>query len=199
MDYPPKVQDLITAFRLLPTVGPRSAERFAQWFVEAPLETKQQLEAALRQVRETITPCPDCGFYSEGQRLCHICSDPTRDASVWCIVQDAAELIKIERSGTYRGLYHILGGLLDPLEGIEPEHLAVESLLMRLKKMQPKEVILALGTDVESETTVLYLTPLLKQYAIKVTRLAFGLPAGGGIAYVDSVTLGYALSGRREI
>jgi recombination protein RecR len=114
-------------------------------------------------------------------------------------VQDAAELIKIERSGVFHGLYHILGGLIDPLEGIEPEQLQIQRLFKRIEKDRPDEIIMALGTDVESETTILYLTPEIKAREIKVSRLAMGLPAGGGLEYVDSVTLGYALTGRKEI
>jgi recombination protein RecR len=199
MDYPPQVQALIAAFRLLPSVGPRSAERFAQWFLKAPSEISMHLEEAMKRVREEVGRCPDCGFYTEGEGLCAICSDPKRDRKVWCLVQDAAQLIKIERSKAFLGLYHILGGLIDPLEGIEPDHLEIRKLFDRLDKDRPDEIILALGTDVESETTLLYLTPEIKARGIKVSRLAMGLPAGGGLEYADSVTLGYALAGRKEI
>ena len=199
MDYPNQVQALIMAFRLLPSVGPRSAERFAQWFLEAPPEHRRQLEDALGRVRREVGRCPDCGFYTEGDGLCAICSNPSRERKVWCLVQDAAELIKIERSGVFHGLYHILGGLIDPLEGIEPEQLQIQRLFKRIEKDRPDEIIMALGTDVESETTILYLTPEIKAREIKVSRLAMGLPAGGGLEYVDSVTLGYALTGRKEI
>ncbi len=199
MDYPPQVQDLIAAFRLLPSVGPRSAERFAQWILKAPPELSHRLEEAIKKVHQEVGRCPDCGFYSERGELCAICADPTRERNVWCLVQDAAELIKIERSGVFRGIYHILGGLIDPLEGIEPGHLEIRRLLARLEKEPPEEIIIALGTDVESEATLLYLAPEIKDRGIKVSRLAMGLPAGGGLEYADSVTLGYAIAGRKEI
>jgi recombination protein RecR len=199
MDYPPKVQALITAFRSLPSVGPRSAERFAQWLLKASPEISLRLEDSIKAVREEVRRCPDCGFYMEGEGLCAICSDPGRNRKLWCVVEDAAELIKIERSGVFCGLYHILGGLIDPLEGIEPDHLEIQRLLARLERDRPDEVILALGTDVESETTLLYLTPEIKARGVKVSRLAMGLPAGGALEYADSVTLGYALAGRKEV
>ncbi|HEY8965973.1 MAG TPA: toprim domain-containing protein, partial [Candidatus Methylacidiphilales bacterium] len=165
--------------------------------------------SALTGAVENIVPCRECGFYAERTKddpdpLCAVCREESRggrDGALWCLVERADDVVKFEKAagGGFRGLYHVLGGKLSPLEGIGPEELRVGPLLARVEAKGPKEIILALGTDVEGETTALYLAPLLKAKGVAVSRLATGLPAGGGLEFADSVTLGYALAGRREI
>jgi recombination protein RecR len=204
-DYPPAFQELVAALRQLPSVGARSAERLALFLVGEPPEVGARIAQALVEARERIVPCPECGFYAENTdgaaTLCPICRDPHRDGTLWCLVEEADDVVKFEKAAAagYRGLYHVLGGTLSPLEGVGPEELNVAPLLRRIEAKRPREIILALGTAVEGETTALYLAPLLKERGVQVTRLATGLPAGGGLEYADSVTLGYALAGRREI
>jgi recombination protein RecR len=198
MEYPAAFQELIAALRQLPSVGPRSAERLALYLMENDASISHRLATALTCAKEQIRPCPQCGFFSQGD-LCAICRDSSRDTGLWCVVEHAGDMLKLEKSGTWRGLYHILGGRLSPLDGIGPEQLAIAPLLARISQHSPREIVLALGADVEGETTALYLAPLLKEKGVKVSRLATGLPAGGGLEFADSVTLGYALAGRREI
>jgi len=197
-DYPPAFQELVSALRQLPSVGARSAERLALFLMAEPPEVASRIAQAMVGAKQRIVPCPDCGFYSE-EGLCPICRDPGRDRGLWCLVEQPNEIVKFEKAAGYRGLYHVLGGKLSPLDGIGPEELQVGPLLKRIEQERPREIILALGTDVEGETTALYLAPLLKERGVQVSRLATGLPAGGGLEFADSVTLGYALAGRREI
>jgi recombination protein RecR len=197
-DYPASFQELIAALRQLPSIGARSAERLALFLLQSPSAVGDRLAMAIGQAHASIHPCKQCGFFAEGD-LCQVCLDDKRDARLWCVVEQRSDVLKLEKSGTFHGLYHVLGGRLSPLEGVGPEDLAIPALIGRVKKHSPREVILALGADVEGETTALYLAPLLKQAGALVTRLATGLPAGGGLEYADSVTLGYALSGRKEI
>ena len=197
-DYPPAFQELVSALRQLPSVGARSAERLALFLMAEPPEVASRIAQAMVGAKQRIVPCPDCGFYSE-EGLCPICRDPGRDRGLWCLVEQPNEIVKFEKAAGYRGLYHVLGGKLSPLDGIGPEELQVGPLLKRIEQERPREIILALGTDVEGETTALYLAPLLKERGVPVSRLATGLPAGGGLEFADSVTLGYALAGRREI
>jgi recombination protein RecR len=197
-DYPPAFQELLTALRQLPSVGPRSAERLALFLLESPPSVGERLAHALTNTRARIHPCPQCGFYAEGP-LCTICADTRRDTQIWCVVEQPSDVLKLEKSGSFRGLYHVLGGRLSPLDGVGPEQLSIDALKARLEKSKPAEIILALGADVEGETTALYIAPILKNAGIRVTRLATGLPAGGGLEFADSVTLGYALSGRHEL
>jgi len=198
IDYPPLFQELIDALRLLPSVGPRSAERLALFLLQNPSAVGDRLVGAIQSARQRIHPCVQCGFFAESD-LCAVCRDSSRDAQLLCVVEQPGDVLKLEKAGSWRGYYHVLGGRLSPLDDIGPEDLAIAPLLERVKKNPPLEAVLALGADVEGETTALYLTPLLKQSGIRVSRLATGLPAGGGLEYADSVTLGYALSGRQEI
>lgn len=197
-DYPPSFQELVAALRQLPSVGARSAERLALFLVGQKPEVSERLAHALIAAKQKIVPCPQCGFHSE-DGLCPICRDSSRDAGLWCLVEQPNEVVKFEKAAGYRGLYHVLGGKLSPLEGIGPEELRIGPLLQRIETQRPREIILALGTEVEGETTALYLAPLLKERGVHVSRLAMGIPAGGGLEFADSVTLGYALAGRREV
>lgn len=197
-EYPSPMRELIAALRALPSIGPRAAERLALFLVQSPPELGERLASALRDARHRIRRCHDCGYYSEAPR-CAICEDADRDRSLWCIVEQPQDVFRIERAGGFRGLYHVLGGRLSPLDGVNPEHLTIDQLRDRVLRSKPTELILALGADVEGETTTLYLAPILRNLGAKVTRLATGLPAGGGLEYADSVTLGYAIEGRREM
>jgi recombination protein RecR len=199
-DYPPAFSDLVEALRQLPSVGPRSAERHALFLLQADAAVSEKLAKALTAARAEIHPCRQCGFYAQGpDSLCSICANPQRDQTLWCVVEQASDVIKLEKSNFFRGLYHVLGGRLSPLDRVGPEDLSIAKMENRLAEAPPKEAVLALAADAEGETTALYLAPILKQAGTKVSRLAMGLPAGGGLEYADSVTLGYALSGRREL
>ena len=199
-DYPPAFNELVQALRQLPSVGPRSAERHALYLLQADASVSERLARALTASRAEIHPCRHCGFYAQGvDSLCSICSNPQRDTTLWCVVEQASDVIKLEKSNFFRGLYHVLGGRLSPLDKVGPEDLSIARMEQRLKESPPKEAVLALAADAEGETTALYLAPILKNAGVKVSRLAMGLPAGGGLEYADSVTLGYALSGQREL
>ncbi len=199
-DFPPAFLELVAALRQLPSVGPRSAERHALFLLQAAPAVSERLAAALTQARAEIFPCRQCGFYAQGpDALCSICAHPQRDGSLWCVVEQASDVIKLEKSNFFRGLYHVLGGRLSPLDRVGPEDLSIALMERRLQEAPPREAVLALAADAEGETTALYLAPILKNAGVKVSRLAMGLPAGGGLEYADSVTLGYALSGRREL
>lgn len=198
MEYAPAIQELINAFRQLPSVGPRSAERLALYLLESPTPIAQRLEGALREIHQKIQPCQQCGFFSETPQ-CSICQDHHRDTKIWCIVEKPHDVLKIEKTKNFQGLYHVLGGRLSPLEGITPEDLTIAHLEKRIQENPPQEIIIALSADVEGETTALYLAQIIKKQKIKVSRLATGLPAGGGLEFADSVTLGYAFRGRREM
>jgi len=199
-DYPPAFNELVEALRQLPSVGPRSAERHALYLLQADAAVSERLASALIKAHAEIHPCRHCGFYAQGvDSLCSICSNPQRDSTLWCVVEQASDVIKLEKSNFFRGLYHVLGGRLSPLDHVGPEDLSIAKMEQRLAEAPPKEVVLALAADAEGETTALYLAPILKKAGVKVSRLAMGLPAGGGLEYADSVTLGYALSGRREL
>ena len=199
-EYPPAFAELVEALRQLPSVGPRSAERHALYLLHADAKVSERLAAALTAARAEIHPCKHCGFYAQGaDSLCSICANPQRDTTLWCVVEQPSDVLKLEKSNFFRGLYHVLGGRLSPLDRVGPEDLSIAKMEQRLAEAPPKEVVLALAADAEGETTALYLAPILKNAGVKVSRLAMGLPAGGGLEYADSVTLGYALSGRREL
>jgi len=197
-DYPPTALRLVAALRKLPGLGPRSAERLALHLLSAPPGASEDLAHAVRQARSQIIPCPECSFFSEDD-LCEICRDRSRDESLLCVVEHAPDVLSFERSATFRGRYHVLGGLLSPLDGIGPDELKIPTLLARAKKNQTREVILGFGTDARGETTALYLAKELSALGLKITRLATGVAAGSGLEFVDSITLGHALSHRREI
>ncbi len=199
-EYPPAFTELVEALRQLPSVGPRSAERHALFLLQTDAAVSARLATALTAARAEIHPCRTCGFYAQGlDALCSICANPQRDTALWCVVEQPSDVIKIEKSNFFKGLYHVLGGRLSPLDHVGPEDLSIAQMEQRLAEAPPKEAVLALAADAEGETTALYLAPLFKKAGVKVSRLAMGLPAGGGLEYADSVTLGYALSGRREL
>lgn len=193
------MRELIDALRLLPSVGPRGAERLALFLLQQPPALSERLARAVYDARKKISTCPECGNFAEGGGLCAICQEPSRDRSVWCVVEQASDILQLEKAASFRGLYHVLGGRLSPLDGVGPEQLNLEKLFERIRAQGPSEIILALSADVEGETTSHYLAPKLKELGVKVSRPARGLSAAGGLAYADSVTLGYALDGRSEL
>lgn len=192
-DYPEPFRVLVRELRRLPGIGPRSAERMALWLLEDAGRPTLMADA-LSAARDGIRRCRECGFFSE-EEVCVVCSDSARE-SILCVVERATDILPIERSGAFRGHYHVLGGRLAPLEHIGPEDLRLSELISRLAAREYGEVILALSTDVEGEATANYLAELLAPRGVSVTRLAQGMPAGGGLENTDELTLSRALLGR---
>jgi recombination protein RecR len=195
---PQAVTELIAALGKLPGVGPRSAERMALYVVQSESGAVHQLAQALLSARERVRLCEVCGALTETS-LCPICADPRRDSSVLCVVERPVDILSIEKSGTFRGKYHVLGGKISPLDGVQPEDLKIVDLERRLSSEPVKEVIIALGTDVEGDATSYYLAKSLARPGIIVSRIAHGLPAGTGLEFADELTLSRALEGRREL
>ena len=195
---PAPILDLLAALNRLPGIGPRSAERLALHLVQSDPAAVKQLAQVLVEARERIRECPVCGALTETVP-CAICSDPRRDAALVCVVERAVDIISVEKSGTFRGKYHVLGGKISPLDGMGPDDLRIAPLEARLSQEPIQEVILALGSDVEGDATSFYLAKRLASRSVKVTRIAHGLPAGSGLEFADELTLGRALEGRREI
>jgi recombination protein RecR len=197
-EYPPRLQELIRQLRRLPGIGPRSAERIALWMIQTRDARPGDIAGAINDCSAGIRNCRQCGFFSE-QEICPICSDPGRDQSLLCVVEQPTDILPLERTGAYRGLYHSLGGKLSPLDHVGPEDLRIAPLLERVRQDKPLEVVLALGADVEGEATTNYLAGLLQDSKCKVTRIAQGLPAGLGLESADELTILHALSGRVQI
>jgi len=195
---PEPITALIAGLHKLPAIGPRSAERIALYLVQADADSVRQLAQTILAARERIQTCRICGALTERQP-CAICGDPRRDSSLVCLVEQPVDIISIEKSGTYHGKYHVLGGKISPLNGVEPGDLRIAELESRLPTEPIKEVILALGTDVEGDATSFYLARRLTGKRVKITRVAHGLPAGSGLEFADELTLSRALEGRREI
>lgn len=198
VDYPEPFRELVRELRRLPGVGPRSAERIALWLGTARDARPANLAAALTAAREHLCACTVCGFFSTGAH-CEICADPTRGGLEICVVEQATDVLPIERTGQFRGRYHVLGGRIAPLDHVGPEQLRIAGLQSRLTAENPREIILALSADVEGEATTRYLAEILAPAGIPLTRIAHGLPAGGGLEHADALTLQRALSGRREL
>ena len=195
---PEPVTALTAALSKLPGIGPRSAERLALHLVQAEPGVVKQLAEAILAARERVRFCEICGALTEASP-CGFCTDPRRDASLLCIIERAVDVLSLEKSGTYRGRYHVLGGKISPLNGVEPEDLRIASLEQRLTREPVREVIIALGSDVEGDATSYYLSKRLTRPGLKVTRIAHGLPAGSGLEFADEITLTRALEGRREL
>lgn len=189
---------LVAALSRLPGIGPRSAERLALHLVQSDPEAVRQLAGAILGAREKIQTCQVCGALTESQP-CACCANPARDPSIVCVVERAVDILTIEKTGTFRGKYHALGGKISPLNGVEPDDLRIRELEARLKTEPIRELIVALGTDVEGDATSYYLAKRLASSDVKVTRIAHGLPAGSGLEFADEVTLTRALEGRREL
>ena len=195
---PEPVVSLIAALNQLPGVGPRSAERIALHLVQTDSAVVKQLAEVMLHAREKIQFCTTCGALTE-KSPCSICADARRDASLICVVERAVDILSVERSGTYRGIFHVLGGNISPLDGIEPEDLRIAELEKRLTHEPVREIVIALGTDVEGDATSYYLAKRLARQGLKISRIAYGLPAGSGLEFADELTLSRALEGRREM
>jgi recombination protein RecR len=194
------IQQLITEFSRLPGVGSKTAQRFGYYLLKRPREEAFRLAAAIREVAEKIGPCEVCGNFTES-KLCEVCSNPNRDEGVVCVVEEAYEVGAIERAGGYRGVYHVLGGRLSPLDGVGPDEINVTPLLERIRTSggAVKEVVVATNSSVEGEATAVYLEGVIRPLGPRVTRLARGLPVGSELEYVDGSTIVEALAGRREM
>lgn len=192
------MQHALEEIERMPGIGPKSAQRILNWLLTSEAEVAHRLAAAIVEVKESIHLCPRCHAFAEDE-FCVVCSDPERDSSMICVVSEPRDTEAIERTGSYRGLYHVLGGVINPMEGSMPEDLHISDLMARLGSEGTKEVLLATNPDVEGETTASYLSRLIKPLGIKVTRLASGLPVGGELEYADEVTLGRAIESRREL
>ena len=195
---PDPVTQLLAALNSLPGIGPRSAERLALHLVQADPAVVRQLAQAILQARERVRPCAICGALAE-QSPCSLCADEKRDASVICIVERPVDIIAIDKAGQFRGRYHVLGGRISPINGVGPEDLRIDALEHRLKSEPVRELILALATDVEGDATSFYLAKRFGTQGVKVSRIAYGLPAGSGLEFADELTLNMALEGRREL
>ena len=189
---------LIEQFERLPGIGKKTAQRLAFYVLNLPKEKAEEFSKAILEAHEKIKKCSVCENLTDGE-LCPICASPKRDHSTICVVEDPQNVIAFERTREYNGVYHVLHGLISPMEGIGPDQIYVKELLVRLKDSQVKEIIMATNPTVEGEATAMYIARLLKPFGVKVTRLAFGLPVGGNLEYADEVTLYKALEGRSEI
>jgi recombination protein RecR len=192
------VDALITELARLPGIGRKTAQRLTFHLLQQPPEQVEKLAAALRTVAEKVRPCDECGYLTEEQP-CAFCRDVRRDAGVLCVVEDPAAVAVVDRATDFRGRYHVLGGRLSPLEGVGPEHLRLDELVRRVDEGGVREVILATNPSMEGEVTATYVQQLLAGRAVRVTRLARGLPMGGDLEYVDGVTLAHALVARQEV
>jgi recombination protein RecR len=196
--YPEPVARLIEALKLLPGIGPKTAQRLTFFLLKRPTEEVAGLADSLTRLKALIVHCSVCFNVTE-EDPCRICSDPRRDARALCVVEEPNDLLALERTGGFRGRYHVLLGALSPLDGIGPEDLKVRELLSRLEQAPVEEIILATNPSVEGEATAIYLAKLLKPLAMRITRIARGLPVGGDLEYADEVTLAKALEGRRDM
>ena len=195
--FSPAVENLVAQLTRLPGVGQRTAQRLAFHLLRVPKEEALALARALEEVKERVRFCSECGNLTE-EEVCAICRDARRDHTLICVVEQPVDLISVERTSEYRGLYHVLGGALSPLDGVEPEHLRIDELLGRVERNGVQEVVLATNPNMTGEATAAYLADRLRG-RVRVTRLASGLPVGGDLEYADEVTLGRALTGRRDM
>ncbi|HEX4708558.1 MAG TPA: recombination mediator RecR [Candidatus Udaeobacter sp.] len=197
-EYPEAIRDLIAQLRQMPGVGPRSAERIALWMVRARGDQPEQIVRAITATRQSIRGCNLCGFFASGE-ICEICADAARATAALCVVEQPTDILPLEKTGAFRGRYHSLGGKISPLDHIGPEDLRLKELLDRVDHENISEIIFALPADVEGESTTNYIVELLKEKPITLTRIARGIPAGGGLESADELTLSAALSGRTKI
>jgi recombination protein RecR len=196
--YEGVVQDLIDELGRLPGVGPKSAQRIAFYILQTETYDPSRLAEVLTTVRDKVRFCEICGNVSE-QATCSICRDPRRDQTLICVVEEAKDVVAIERTREFRGLYHVLGGAISPIQGVGPDQLRIRQLMTRLADATVREIIIATNPNVEGEATAAYLSRMLQAMELRVTRLASGLPVGGDLEYADEVTLGRAFEGRRLV
>ena len=196
--YIKSVENLINEFRKLPGIGPKSAKRIVFFLLKLSHSDIVKFSRNLIEMKEKVKFCSKCYSLTE-EDICHICRDQSRDRKKICIVEEVSDVIIIEKTGEYKGLYHILGGLLSPIENVGPDEIRVPRLLERVKANNIEEVIIALNPTVEGESTAVYLKKILVPFGVKVTKLASGLPVGGDLEYADEITIGRAISDRREL
>ena len=196
--YEGAVQELIDELGRLPGVGPKSAQRIAIHILESDPDDMKKLATAIVTVKDRVKFCSICGNVTE-QETCSICRDPRRDPTMICVVEESKDVIAVERTRSFRGRYHVLGGAINPIAGIGPDQLRIRELLSRLSDEQISEIIIATDPNLEGEATATYLVRMLKTLGITVTRLASGLPVGGDLEYADEITLGRAFEGRRSM
>jgi recombination protein RecR len=197
-EYPAALRDLIAQLRQMPGIGPRSAERIALWIVQARGDQPEQIARAVAATRQAIHPCKLCGYFTTDE-ICEICQDSSRAIDQLCVVEQPTDILPLERTSAFRGRYHSLGGKISPLDHVGPEDLRIKELLDRIEKEKFSEIIFALAADVEGEATTNYLVDLLKGKPMTLTRIARGLPAGGGLESADELTLYQALTGRTKL
>ena len=196
--YPSSVLKLINDFSRLPGIGTKTAERLAMHILRVPRSEAEKLSRSILEVKEKVRLCSMCYALSDAE-VCSICSDPSRDAAVLCVVEQLADMVAIEQSGSFKGMYHILQGVLSPLNGVGPDDIKIKELLSRIADRKVKEVVLATSTNVEGESTASFIAGRLQNYAVRVTRIASGVPMGGDLKYVDPVTLKRAMDSRHVV
>ena len=196
--YPASIQNVIKNISRLPGIGEKTAERLAMHILKAPRIEAEHLARSIVELKDKIRLCSGCFALSDSD-LCGICSDPARDNSLLCVVEQPADMISVEKSGVFKGLYHILTGVLSPMNGVGPDDIKVKELINKVKQGSIKEVVLATGTNVEGESTAAYIAQLLEKFSIIVTRIASGVPVGGDLKYVDQVTLKRAMETRHSV
>ncbi|MEA3415761.1 MAG: recombination mediator RecR [Thermodesulfobacteriota bacterium] len=196
--YPSSILNLIKNISKLPGIGEKTAERLAMHILRVPRREAEQLARSILEMKDKTKLCSRCYGLSDSD-ICNICSDQTRSAAILCVVEQPADMVAIEKSGSYKGLYHILQGALSPMNGVGPDKIRIKELISRIEKNRIKEVVLATGTNVEGEATASYIAQLLNKYPVKVTRIASGVPMGGDLKYVDQVTLKRAIETRHAV
>ena len=197
-EYPAAIRDLIAQLRQMPGVGPRSAERIALWMVRTRGDQPEQIARAIADTRQSIHACNLCGFFAAAE-ICEICADPSRSTEILCVTEQPTDILPLEKTGAFRGRYHSLGGKISPLDHVAPEDLRIKELLDRIDREKIAEIIFALPADVEGEATTNYIVELVKSKPVALTRIARGIPAGGGLESADELTLSAALSGRTKL
>lgn len=199
MKYPKSLEELIECFKLLPGIGEKNAERLSFAVLQFSEENSKKFSESIENVKTKIKKCSICNNYTEESDICEVCSNESRDKSTICVVENVKDLILFEKSNAYKGMYHVLEGLISPLEGVNPEDIKINQLIKRIKDENIKEVILALNLSMEGETTSLYILKLLEGTGVSVTKIAAGIPVGADMEYLDSLTIQRALEGRNKL
>ena len=197
--FPPALEKMVEQFARLPGIGRKTAQRLAFFVLSLPEQEVEAFAQSILDAKQTIALCPVCQNLTEGDGLCPICASEKRDAGTVCVVADPKDVIALERAREYKGRYHVLHGVLSPMNGVGPDDLYIKSLVERVSQGEVREIIMATNPDTEGEATAMYLSRLLKPFGVKVTRLAYGVPVGGHLEYADDATLMRALEGRREM
>ena len=197
--FPPALENLVEHFAKLPGIGRKTAQRLAFYVLSLPQEEADAFAQSITQAKTAIHCCPVCQNLTEGEGPCAVCASPKRDHGVICVVADPKDVVAMERSREYHGLYHILHGTISPMDGIGPDNLKIKELVERVASGNIQEVILATNPNIEGETTAMYIAKLLKPFGVKISRLAYGIPVGSELEYADEITLQRAIEGRREM